>query len=285
MRPRCSAASLLELLVAMAALAVIVVMTAQLIERTSDLARSLNQRIASESQVRLLFDRLAVDLARMPRRPDVDYSGFKQPANIQTGNDSLEFYSETNGFYTGAAKLHSSDRSALSRVRYQTTPQLPGLARHCEMLGWEPEREGAWRSMVFIPGSALTHSLAATTNATRIAPDVIRMEYAYLCAPVPEKGREGPDIPLSVSPWAVSAGNSHGFQAVAAVVVALVVIDPATGALLGSRGCAELVDRFPDAADGGDLERTWNTILPGLPGPARQRVRVFQRVIPMAAPR
>jgi type II secretory pathway pseudopilin PulG len=89
---------LVELLVAIAILAIIVAAVAQIVGTASTLTTVTNKRIDANSQARTVFDRMANDFARMVKRNDVDYIFYK--ATGGTGlNDTMFFFSEGASYF------------------------------------------------------------------------------------------------------------------------------------------------------------------------------------------
>ena len=106
--------TLVELLVAMAVLAMFVVLMAQLLESASQASRSSGKRTDADSQARMVFDRMAGDLSRMVRRPDADCLFYK---NTNNASDVMYFYSEGPAYYTNTAP--ATNRGTVSLVGYR----------------------------------------------------------------------------------------------------------------------------------------------------------------------
>src|SRR4030095_13828504 len=76
--------TLVELLVSVFAVVIIVFMVAQLMTSATAITRTGNKHIDTDTQARLVLDRMALDFAQMLKRTDVDYY-IKQRAGY-TGN-------------------------------------------------------------------------------------------------------------------------------------------------------------------------------------------------------
>ena len=76
------------MLVSVAVLAILVVLVAKLFWSAANITGSTIKRINIESQSRPVLDRLAIDLAQMIKRADVDYFT-KSPSLPLTGNDRI----------------------------------------------------------------------------------------------------------------------------------------------------------------------------------------------------
>lgn len=120
--------TLAEMLVSIAVLALLVLMVTQLINSAAPIARTANKHIDTDTQARVVFDRMAIDFAKMLKRTDIDYYikapvGYRNPNSHgngkklqsgQLGNDQIAFYSEVPGFYPSAGS-----QSPVSLVAYR----------------------------------------------------------------------------------------------------------------------------------------------------------------------
>src|SRR5437879_9891746 len=85
----CGAFSLIELLVAVLVVTMLVVILGQLIGHATTLTRTGNKHIDTDTQARVILDRMAVDINQMLKRTDIDY------------------YLKGSGGYTGHGNGHS----------------------------------------------------------------------------------------------------------------------------------------------------------------------------------
>lgn len=311
---RKQAFSLVELLVAIAVLLLLVAMMAQITDGAAKSVTLGGRRMDADTQARMIFDRLAIDLSRMLKRPDLDYSTFKQPAsqlparftsggvpltfpaNPQHGNDEFAFYSETAGYFPGATRPNGNQKSPVSLVAWQmgsdTASGKPALLRLGLGMGWEPGASGAWHSISYLPATirgVWPELFSDTTEYKAVGDQVFRLEYAYLL-----KARPGVPARLSVVPWDADPALSpvhtsvDGFRDVAAIVVTLAILDTTSRVLVDDY--AALIDTFPDAAVGSqgvvdDVGRTWMQIANapgfaaavGLPPQSAASVRIYER--------
>ena len=88
--------TLIEIMVAVAVLALLVVLTAQLTNNATSVVISNDKRMDADSESQMVFSRMAEDIEGMLRRPDADCFFVKN-----TGNDAFYFYSESSGYYPG----------------------------------------------------------------------------------------------------------------------------------------------------------------------------------------
>jgi prepilin-type N-terminal cleavage/methylation domain-containing protein len=148
--------TLVELLVAIAVLAIIVVAAAQILGTTSTLTTVNNKHMDANDQARAVFDRMADDFARMVRRKDVDFIFWKAAVNgtgDTGGNDAMFFYTEGSSYFDTttfnasgggipAGASNNSEKSAPSLVGYRvntvsTSPDYNQLERLGKALSWD----------------------------------------------------------------------------------------------------------------------------------------------------
>jgi prepilin-type N-terminal cleavage/methylation domain-containing protein len=153
---RLFAFTLLEVLVASAILAILLVLIAQILGATTNTSAEGRERLAADREARMALDRLAIDVSRSILRPDLGFS-FRQEA----GNDTLAFYSEVPGRGNG---------SSLSAVGYRVVDGK-GLERASVTIPWE--------DITFDPAQIPAF---ANSDYRLLAPGVIRMETGYLLA-------------------------------------------------------------------------------------------------------
>ncbi len=308
--------TLVEILVAMAVLSLMLFVAVQLINGVSVTVGQSGKRMDSDTQARLTFNKMALDIAKMVLRSDVDYSSFKQPAatlsaayggasfpaNLQPGNDRMGFYSETTGYFSGATQPSGSGKAPISLVAYMIASDSNNasqvLRRLGKGLGWEPDASDAWKGMTYLPATITSQwpNLFSLTSGATTDPDyktvgsqVFRFEYTYLL-----KSTTSQPARLSLTPWDTSASPAHtsidGFKDVAAIIVTLAILDYRSRILV--KDYPSLIAAFPDARDPssdatyhGDIAAAWNAaiITPGfastanLPPKAASAVRIYQR--------
>src|SRR5438552_12162536 len=119
--------TLVELLVSVVVLVIVIFMVSQLMSSTSAVTRTGNKHIDTDTQARVVFDRMALDFAQMLKRTDIDYyvkqrsgynghgngHGWGQGKNGDKGSDQMAFFSHVPGYYPG------SYASPISLVAYR----------------------------------------------------------------------------------------------------------------------------------------------------------------------
>lgn len=308
--------TLVEMLVSMAVLALLIVMINEVFSSAAMTTTQGNKHMDADAQARAVFDRMAIDFGQMVKRVDVDYflksSGTDQNGNTQpqTGagatsgsNDQIAFYSQVPGYYPG-----TSAQSPLSLVAYRVnsnpnSPYWNQLQRFGCGLLWNGA-SSAYSPMIFShsPTSLLPNSLSlnwpTATNSTvddnanyeSVGPQVFRMEYYYLV-------QSGTDFPiLSTTPWdkrVAGHASINGLQDVAAISVAIAVIDPKSQMLVSGSQLASLSSAMQDflpnmhnpgngPTQTGDLEAQWESAIigslpAGIPRTAASSIRIYRR--------
>ena len=306
--------TLIELLVSISVLTVLILLVTQLVNSASLTIASSDKYMNADTEMRVIFNRMAVDFGRMPKRTDLDYSCFKQPAgklsaqygsaaipsNPQPGNDQLAFYSETDG-YSDTQALTGALKAPCSLVSYYISSGssnngasgAPILLRMGKALGWDPAGPGnAWTNMSYLPltiTSKWSQLFGSDPDYKTVGYQVFRLEYTYLL-----KANESHAAKFAITPYDTTATPAHtainGFQDVAAIVVAIAVLDSASRAIV--HDYTKLTSQFADAQDGADIATSWNAAIngpnfaasAGIPRSAASAVRVYQRSFYLDSP-
>jgi prepilin-type N-terminal cleavage/methylation domain-containing protein len=275
----CRAFTLLELLVSLAVLGLIILLVAQMLGPASAISGTGNKHIDTDTQARVILDRMAVDFAQMLKRTDVDYylkapTGYKNPnphgknikltGGAQKGNDQVAFFSQTLGYNDTS----SSWQSPISLVAYRVngnpnSPSYLKLERMGKGLLWNGVNNGTSSNspypIVFLPGQIApgnspwnqqwygavnndTSAKSSDPDYQTIGPGVFRLEYYYL-----RKDGSIKDVPaLTWDATQTVSANLNAFSDVESIVVAIAVIDPATRSMISP---ATLVNMLSDMAD------------------------------------
>jgi hypothetical protein len=268
-----------ELLVSVFVVAIIIFMVTQLMTSATAITRTGSKHIDTDTQARVVLDRMAVDFAQMLKRTDVDYY-VKGPANYsghnghgwgrglgtnQQGSDQIAFFSQVPGYYPSGAQ------SPLSLVAYRVNqrsntgnPAYLRLERMGKGLLWNGvsnlTNTNAIYPIVFLPQTigAIGSWSAAINNGNSnassdsdyetLGPGVFRLEYYYLL-----KNGRLTDVPWDreARPTQTTLTNpeSIGLNDVEAIGVAIAVIDPAGRALIDAASSSSLLDLAADLDD------------------------------------
>jgi hypothetical protein len=312
--------TLAELLVSMGVLVLLVFLATQLINGAAAVAILGHKRMDADSQARQLLDRMAIDFSQMLKRTDVSYY-VKTLGNTETGNDQIAFFSAVPGYYSQAGY-----NSNASLVAYRINADSTSVSYNSvERMGKGLALNGAYASpipLLFLDGTssttiqkiwpAATSSTHTDSDCSNTAcyetagPQVFRLEYYYLLgAPwfynpaSPHRDINGYTLSLdadnngglanqlSAGPW--SSTDTFSVKDVAAIVVAIAVIEPKSRVLLSVPNMEKLAgtnDQSSPLVDfttnwaPGQLLSTWQTALDGItdiPRPAISGVRVYER--------
>jgi prepilin-type N-terminal cleavage/methylation domain-containing protein len=268
--------TLVEMLTAIAVLAIVVLITASIMNSASSIVSRSDRSLNANNEARMVFDRMAMDFAAMVKRNDVYFQFSKQ-----NGNDPFSFYSETPGFFSSGSTAPTE--SNLSLVSYQVMPQTNG-SYQLERLG-----QGClWSDISFTPGT--TPAITAGDFHV-LGSSVFRMETAFLVS-------QGNNT-FAITGTAPLPG-AQAFQNFSAVIVAIGVLDSDSEQLVGAGSYASLIAALPDfsgtqtipassppsAAAVDPILSVWRTRInaanfassAGIPAAAAQQVHIYQRI-------
>jgi prepilin-type N-terminal cleavage/methylation domain-containing protein len=154
-RPKAAGFTLAELLVSIVVVVIITLIASQLMTTATAITRTGNKHFDTDTQARVVLDRMALDFAQMVKRTDVDYyvkqkiykghgngHGCGQGRNNDLSSDQIAFYSQVPGYYpTGYT---AGQQSPISLVAYRVNESNSGqdaarygrLERMAKGLGW-----------------------------------------------------------------------------------------------------------------------------------------------------
>lgn len=280
MKRKCQGFTLTEMLFSVGVLALIVVFISQLFNSAASLTTTGHKPIDSNFQARQLFARMAVDLAQMIKRTDVDYY-VKSIVDSEVGNDRIAFFSQGPGYYPSPSS--QSSQSSISLVAYRinannTSPTFNKMERMGKGLLWNGVAPTS-TPMVFGTAAIVNTWPAATDTSSSdndyeiVGPQIFRFEYFYW---------------LKSGSFSVNPG-ARGMQDVGAISVCIAVVDPKSKVLLSDSQITTLVGRMNDfsASMGpGDLMAQWQSALDNsndMARPAISAVRLYQRSFQLQA--
>ena len=254
--PKSAGFTLVELLVAMAILAVILVGTVQITGIAQGSVRWAEKKIASDSGARQLTALLERDLREMIRRPDAPFE-----FQLQPGNDALAFLATRAGYARGDA---SADRSA-SLVRYESDPG-GRFTRACLGFGFEGED-----TVPLDPAAALPD--IPDENRQVVSDTVFRVEFEFLVD-------DGSAILRQQKAPAT-------LEALRGIITTVAVLDPQSRGVLNDGDIPKLAALFDDARDTETPATDWAaTVLAnttrgtsGIPADVFRGVRVYEQTL------
>ncbi len=285
MRKADQAFTLAEMLVAIAVLALLILLFTRLMNSATTITTLATKHMDADAQARPLLDRMAIDFTRMVRRADVSYY-VKTGATTMTGNDLIGFYSAVPGYFP-------STPSPVSVVAYRINSDVSNLSAYnrLERMGKGLDWNGASTTdapVVFLPltiydvntwPSVASTSTYDSTDPTKITYEVIgsqvfRFEYYYV-----EKATGS----LTAYPGTWTSLSAAKINDVAAIVVAMAVIDPKSQVLLSNSQIAtlgaNLVD-YDSSMGPGQLLAQWQSALDNttdMPRQAISSIRLYER--------
>lgn len=280
-------------------LAILVVVLSRIVTSASTIVTLGNKRMDSDTQARLVFDRMAADFGQMIKRTDVDFYA-KGGSDPEIGNDRIAFFSQMPGYYPT-----NGNQSPLSLVAYrinalQGSSSYDGMERMGKGLLWSavsptptrspvPSPNGIW--IIYGGSPTLQTNWPSATlgdpsdpnykdpDFELIGPQIFRFEYFYVL-------KEG-TLTDGLTPIAVAPG----MQNVSAITAVIGAIDPKSRVLLSNNQIDTLAGTMHDFSSNmhqpgntttqlGDLAAQWQSAIEAttsLPQPAISGVRVYQR--------
>ena len=296
--------TILELLVAMAVLALLVVMVAQLTISATATITGSRKHMDADTQARAIWDRLAMDIGKMVKRGDVD--GIVKGANVDnptnppgmSGNDAMFIFSEAPGY---SSTLTPTQKSPVTLVGYRInetgTSDAPAyvLERLASAIPW-----GGSSGVVFLTRATSGSSPASGSSIATgwsgavgtiggnykdgtsadfqvIGDQVFRFEYCYLLK----------DGTFSNTPFIAPHTTAQGMQDVAAIVVAFAILDSTSRKIAPDlkKLSETLLDVPLDATHQKLMAEAWKKAISapdfassvGIPQLAAGHVRIYQR--------
>lgn len=287
--------TILELLVAVAILAILVILIAQLVQSGSSVIARSRGHLSADSQAREVFSRIGRDLAGMP--VSIDHAPV-----VSAKNDKMFFYSESPGFTT----LATDQASTLSLVGYRvnTNAQMERLGSG---LGWTSASapvflsyatntlatnsapigastlEGAWGSVL---GSGSSYE-GTSSDYHLIADGIFRVAFTF------RKSDGSYVLPYVLLNSSSSDASKGVLSGVTSVIVTLAVLDADSRKIASD--VAGLAGALPDPTqanlDAGELPaEVWEKVVrnsasfanaAGIPLAAASKVKIYQRSFPL----
>jgi hypothetical protein len=239
---------MIEMLVAMAVLALLVVLIAQIIGMTTSSVSSSSRKLDGVTETRFALDRLGVDWAGRLDRSDVDHRFTKAD-----GNDDISFYSEVDG-YQGARKL--------SVVGYRVQSVDPE-----RMYQMERGVQGTdWSTTAPLIFGSQPLPIIPNADYEVLSEGVLRLEFCYLKTDGSLSNTAKPDL-----------------SDASALVVAVAVLDSTSRKIVTDAQLQLLAASLPDVAEGEDPIKRWHDAISGgqipatVPEKATQALRFYQR--------
>ena len=175
--------TLVEVLVAMAVLILIVTLIVQLMNNATTVTTISNKHLASDAAAQSVFNIIGNDFDGMLTRTDVDYLFYKNAGTnaANPGNDSMWFYSNAPGYFSGGGSNTATSESPITLVGYRipsinNRPDSQGTTdgMHPNFVLERVGRPFQWTggfSMLFLTAPAPTPTTTTTSPAPTPTPD------------------------------------------------------------------------------------------------------------------
>jgi len=307
--------TLIELLLTMMLTILLGILVTQATTATMKVTRLSNRSIDAASQARLALDCIGTDLSAVFRRRDVDF--FAQNPGGAAEN-TLYFLS---GVASSSASVSGSDNRGISMVAYRIASHTNNANRLCLERACIPiprARPSSWAASSFmglksdgqpvkIDGSDTSFPTAlipATADFDLLSPGVVRMVVGFQLYPdnqpvtlkdgTTEANSRGQIVysPPIYYPTLTSGSTSTiaylDINRISSIVVGVVAIDLDSLRLLNASQVETLASHFPALSMNTLPVSAWKTASDtaastGIPLPAAQAVRVFQRFYPITS--
>jgi len=271
---RLGAFTLLEILVAVAVLAVLALIMVGILDSTAKVTGSSQQRMSADSGARQALDRIGADILAALRREDLHDVVEKRP-----GNDRIVFFAQAEGY--------GGDRG-ISQVSYCGSDH-PDLGSASENFGNGVLLRGSsgknWTGTGQLSfGAAPSLPAMDASQMELAAADIFRFELGFLMG----DGRIETTLPpVSGNAYLLTANRSApAADQVRAVIVSIAALDQRGRVLIDDATLAALPGKLVDAARVAagaqdNILQVWRNAIQAdtdLPPPVRNAIKVYQRV-------
>jgi len=166
--------TLVELLTAIAVLAILMVIIGGILGTTSQVTDTASRSGDSAIEARQVLDRIGMDINSMLIRPDVDMLFYNNAAGGSGVNDAMFFYSQAAGYFDPNVVATSVQQSPLALVGYRINPNgrlgsEPALERLAIGLAWDNAGSSSVPIIPYLsfnPRPATTTSTGPITNSS-----------------------------------------------------------------------------------------------------------------------
>ena len=238
----------------MTVLALLVVVVMAMVSGVDSTTTASRRHLEADNEARRVFDRMAIDFGRMFKRPDADsiFDSIPGTSSTSGANDKMFFYSEAPTYFdtsTVSSPAPIQGNPGLIGYRVNATSwQLERLGKGLTWDGGAASPSPSPGSVVFLtfpaasasptptplPGSTLAGNWAAAIGTSGnnyddgvdadyhvLSSYVFRLEYCFALKNAP-----------SAAQFSTTHTQSLGFNDIAAVVVAIAILDPQGRALV-----------------------------------------------------
>lgn len=272
LRHRCPAFTILELLVAIAVLAMIVGLLATAMSEASRLTVRGHKQMDLDSDARLVFDRIASDIRRLVPGDDID-AGF---VTDDSGNSRPAFFTRVRGVGGTSSSVRPVSlvgyRLFQAGARNVGSPPLQ-LQRAAVASEWT----GSFLTFSETPDLRRADGVFAFSDPgafQSLSEQILRFSIRFL-------------VEEEDGSYRLQALPPDRIESIRAFVIGLAMLDLRSQEILTSDQILSVASAFSNPAEGADFLTAWNSILTaptfpphGVPAGATTGLRVYQRTIP-----
>jgi len=286
---------LIEILVAIAILAMMMAFFTQMIGNVSKVTGSTGQRLSADAADRMALDIMANDLASRIKRPDVGF----YVLNYTNNNDEFYFYSEA----PATSGVTNADTVAL--IGYKIVPgtnATNGLQRMA--WGWPMPSNALGEGMSFYPPDPTIILRFSSDRASCIQPlskEVVRMEVEFMkkdgtfvVSPPMRSDSHKSDysyVTSSNTVGQIPASQVPDWDDIRAMVVTIACIDRERQALLSADDIEKITSALTDATSGpnSSIASGWGNVAENANFTVNNKaaagaVRIYRRFFPINEP-
>jgi hypothetical protein len=261
--PADGAFTILEMLVAMAVFLLMALMVVGLIDGTMRITSQSQRRISADAGTRQALDRMTADFSHAIVRADLPFRIEKND-----GNDSITFFAQAEGYTPGRG---------ISMIGYRVMSN--SLQRGVEATGWTSNAIGF--TTLSIARTNTDYLKIDESNYETVAPDVFRLEFAFLMGNGVISNAVGTNSAYSANTYVASMASSpreSTTNTVRGVFVGVAALDARARNTLPIGPV--LPDRFKDSSNN-DILTGWDAPITDttLPQPVRESLRIYQRTL------
>ena len=254
--------TILEVLVAMAVFLMMALMVVSLVDGTMRVTSQSQRRINADDGTRQALDRMTADFSHAIVHSNLPVRIEK---NTNASNESITFFAKAEGYTTGRG---------ISMIGYRVTTN--GLERGAEATQWTNSAVGF--TTVSAASTNLTYLQIADANYETVAPEIFRLEFAFLMGDGATNIAVGNISTYSnnvyLASMASSPRTSTNNTTIRGVIVGVATLDA---------GVRKIFMNLPVLTNDVDILTGWNASItnasPALKLPVRESLRIYKRTL------
>ena len=257
----------------MAVFLMMALMVVSLVDGTMRVTSQSQRRINADDGTRQALDRMTADFSHAIVHSNLPVRIEK---NTNASNESITFFAKAEGYTTGRG---------ISMIGYRVTTN--GLERGAEATQWTNSAVGF--TTVSAASTNLTYLQIADANYETVAPEIFRLEFAFLMGDGATNIAVGNISTYSnnvyLASMASSPRTSTNNTTIRGVIVGVATLDDRARKIFPSTLVFPDALSFPDAPLGrttnNDILTGWNANITNtsLPLPVRESLRIYKRTL------